>query len=81
MSKIETQKSVSIRALCLAILCFHAHSGFERIFNNFVLLPLPEMGCGGAHSAPRVEPSRAFGAVEPRRTTTFIFMNIVAIPI
>ncbi len=44
--------SVSIRASCLVIICFHTHSGFERIIKNSFLLPLPEMGRGVVHSDP-----------------------------
>ena len=52
--------SVSFRALCLEFLCFHRHSGFERIFNNSFLLPLPEMGYGGADFGL---PRRSLGAL------------------
>jgi hypothetical protein len=62
MSKMKTKKSVFIRALCLAILCFHAHSGFERIFNNSFLLPCPKRATAGLTPVSGADPSEALAA-------------------
>ena len=39
-----------------------------------------EMGRGGVHSGPQRRALKGVEGGRPRRITTFIFMNIVAIP-